>query len=291
MFSASYSPLNDVTADPRPQYFTLWDLAKSAAQAKYGTNIDELKTPSSRKKLYALQFDICIVSADPEPVEVKRMAVDIITKEYINRGQNEIDKTVVIAERTNPDWARIRYHFTRKGVICGIGGDIGPQVRRLAVTGGTTRIKIADNVESELIGRLAILGGMPATVLETEKNFLFNYKNEENITVPPMSRVKAKIVSHSVTHWQGFVIKFMIPSSVSVPVDYRIHHRTGLSSVLCASLPCSLSYETASVGTAQLFRDLPDYREENGVVSFVQHGVLSWIGEGSIVEKQVEPLE
>ena len=69
---------------------------------------------------------------------------------------------------------------------------IGPQVRRLAVTGGKTWIKIASNFESELIGCLAIIGGMPASVLLTEKNFLFGYGNEK-IAMPPVSYVKAKM--------------------------------------------------------------------------------------------------
>ena len=104
-----------------------------------------------------------------------------------------------------------------------------------------------------------------------------------------MSRVRAKIVSHSVTYQQGYVVKFEIPSSVTVPVSYRTRFQQRLRGYsFCFPVRC---FNAGWVSAAQLCCNLPDYREENGVVSFVQHGVLWWIGEGSSVDKKVEPLE
>ena len=80
----------------------------------------------------------------------------------------------------------------------------------------------------------------------------------------------------------------MIPSSVSIPVHYKTSFQQAFGD--CCGCP-SISYETGSITAAELFRSLPDYHEENGVVSFIQHGILSWMGEGSTVEKEVEPLD
>jgi len=44
------------------------------------------------------------------------------------------------------------------------------------------------------------------------------------------------------------------------------------------------------IAAADLLSELPGYSEEDDKVSFLQEGTLSWIGEGSKVEKIVEPL-
>ena len=275
MSSASYSPLQNVSAEPPPPVnITIWDLYANAARAKYGQNIQILDTPSFTKQLYGLQFDICIVSADSQPEEVKKVVVDVSTKEYTNHCKKEVDQTVLKVGKANTVWDRSRYHFsTTRGVNCGIGGDIGPQVMRLAITGGTTRINITGNMETQSLSQ----------------NFAFSYGNEENVSVPPMSRVKAKIASHSVTFRQGYVVKFMIPSATSIPVSFRTEFQQSFRK-WCCCCPCRC-FEIGSVSAAQLCCTLPDYRDENGMVSFIQHGVLWWLGEGSTVDKEVESLE
>ena len=278
MSSASYTPLQNLAAEsppgpPPPVNITIWDLYANAARTKYGQNIQVLDTPSFTRQLYELQFDICIVSADSQPVEVKKVVVDVSTKEYANHCKKEVDQTVLKVGKANTVWDRSRYHFViTRGVNCGIGGDIGPQVMRLAITGGNTRINITGNMETESLSQ----------------NFAFSYANEENVSVPPMSRVKAKIASHSVTFQQGYVVKFMIPSSMSIPVSFRTSFQQSLQNCCCCPLRC---FEIGSVSAAQLCCTLPDYRDENGMVSFIQHGVLWWLGEGSTVDKEVESLE
>ena len=144
---------------------TIWDLYENAARTKYGQNIQVLKTQSFTKQLCGLQFDVSIVSADPQPVEIQRAAVDISTKEYANHDRKEADKTVIKVESAaDSAWDRSRYHFsTTRGASCGIGSDIGPQVMRLAITGSTTKIKMTGkNEESESI----------------TQNFRFKYEKE-----------------------------------------------------------------------------------------------------------------
>ena len=272
MSRASYSPLRNLAAaDPPPVNLSIEDLCRNAARAKYGHGIEVLKTPACIKELYGLQLDICIISADPQPVEVKKVVVDVSTKECVNHCQKESDKTIMKVEKANSRLPISGYHFSiTRGANCGIGGEIGPQVRSLVITGGTARIHIAGNNT------------------KTGLDIAFNYSNEEVITVPPKSRVRAKVVPHLVTYNQGYVIKFMIPSSVSIPVHYKTRFQVTFGDYCCCP-PCN--YETGSITAAELFRSLPDYHEENGVVSFIQHGILSWMGEGSTVEKEVEPLD
>ena len=182
MSRASYSPLRNVAAAaPSPVNLSIEDLCRNAARAKYGHDILVLNTPACTKQLYGLQLDICIISADPQPVEVKKVVVDVSMKEYVNHCQKEMDKTVLKVERANSQ-LRSGYHFSiTRGANCGIGGDIGPQVRRLVITGGTVRILVAGNNA------------------ETGLDIAFNYSNEEVITVPPKSCVRAKVVPHLVT--------------------------------------------------------------------------------------------
>ena len=85
-----------------------------------------------------------------------------------------------------------------------------------------------------------------------------------------MSHVKAKITTYSMKYEQGYVVKFSLPSSLRISVAYKTQ---------CQQMLCG--FNNRYITAAELCASLP---------SFLQPGTLSWIGEGSTIDKQVEPL-
>ena len=256
------------------QVATFQDLFQNAARAKYGDSIEILPNPTALSKLNTLDFSISIASADPRPTEARKAIVDVTTKEYTNHGEKEVDESLVKVRKSSSEWKGSRYHFsTTRGGYYGIGGDIGPQVIHLAIAGGSTTISVNYNNPSKAIAKAR------------EHNLDFDYIHEEKISVPPKSRVKARITSHSVNYEQKYAILFKIPSSVQIPVTFR----TRCQQMMCCMLFCRCS-TMGFISAAQLCCTLPDYQNRNGYVSFLQHGILSWIGEGSTVNKEVESL-
>ncbi len=270
--AARYSPL---PSPPQQVNVTLWDLFVNASKAQYGDSIEIHSKSKAMERLNSLNFEISILSADAQPIETRRAIVDINTKEYTNHCQKEVDETLVKVRKSNAGWAGSRYHFsTTRGAYYGIGGDIGPQVIYLAIAGGSTGINVNYNYSNQA----------DAVSKVEMHNLGFNYTHEEKISVPPMSRVKAKITSHSVQYEQGYVILFTLPASLMIPVTYRTRCQRMFG-------PCCRCFNIGAISAAQLCCTLPEYRNVDGYVRFVQRGILSWIGEGSNINKEVEPLQ
>ncbi len=273
---SSYSPLDSPPQQqsPPPQRnVTFWDLFIAAAKSQYGDFIEVIDNPVARNALSSINFEISIISSDPRPTEVSRAVVDIITKEFKNSCENEADETLIKVVKSNAGWTGGRFHFsTARGGYDGIGGDIGPQVIHLAITRGVTTIGMNYSQVADAISKT------------DAHEFDFSYTHEEKISVPPLSRVKATITSYSVNYEQGHAILFSIPSTVCVPVYYRTSFQQALKKF------GSFCQKTGSISVAQLCSTLPDFRNANGLTSFVQRGILSWIGEGSSIEKDIETL-
>ena len=281
MTTYRYSPLDSSAQQQQPSQQSSWqplanvtfyDLFLHAAKLKYGQSIIVMNNPWAIKALNSLEFEISILSSDPRPTEASRAVVDITTKEFTNHCEKEVDESLVKVWKQNAGWTGSRYHFsTTRGVYRGIGGDIGPQVIHLAIAGGSTTVGINASDPNNAIAKTE------------EQNFDFKYSHDEKIMVPPMSRVKATITSHSVNYEQRYAILFTIPSSVKIPLSYK----TSFQQMICCCCGC---YSTGFISTGQLCCTLPEFKDENGFVSFVQRGILSWIGEASTIVKDVETL-
>lgn len=248
----------------------MWDLYENAAMRKYGDTIKVFKTPCTEEYLNKLKFEVSVQSHDPEPEESRRTIVDINMKEYVNRCKNEVDETMFKVRKTTVKSKGSRYSFSStKGVNWGIGGGIGAQVMNLAMAGGSASLN-------------ANYSRSKSTTSESEEtssdSFEFSYEQEEKILVPPMSKVKAKITSYSVKFDQAYVLKFTIAASHTIHVLYQTR---------CQQMFCGT--KSGFITAAQFCSPLPEFREEGDKVSFVQAGVLSWIGVCSTVDKEVEP--
>ena len=252
---------------------TFWNLYEHAAKNQYGDNIRVVKTPWATKQLEDLSFEVSVVSADMNPTESRRTIIDINMKEYTNRGKREVDETMVKVSKSASKSKGSRYSFsTTKGVNWGIGGNIGAQVMGLAMAGGSASVS-------------ANYGRQKSTTTGEEQSedssFTFSYEQEEKISVPPGTQVKARITTYSVKYEQKYTLKFSISSTLNLPVIYRTR---------CQQMCFGICRNTGFVNVAQMIRTLPNYCTEDGKATFTQDGILSWVGEGCNVDKCEEPL-
>lgn len=250
---------------------TLWDLFEKAAKAQYGNSIKVIKTKWATQKLDNMEFTMTIETFDKEPKEASRTIVDINMKEYTNRCEKEVDETLVRLKRSSSRSTEDGYQFSStKGVNWGIGGNIGAQVMG-AMAGGN-------------VGISANYGRQKSETHQTSQtmgsDFTSSYEQEEKIRVPPMSRVIAKITTYSMKYERGYTLRLSIPSTVRFPVVYKTR---------CQQSFCGA--KSGHITAARLLQSLPDYREKEAKVSFIQTGTLSWMGEGSSIDKTVEPVE
>ena len=254
------------------KHTTLVELLEQAAKRKYGNSIRVIKPPWVSEQFEKLNFEVSVVAADPKPEETKRTIVDINMKEYTNRSEKEVDETLVRVKKRSTESTGSRYSFsTTKGVNWGVGGNIGAQVMGLAMVGGS------GNISANYGRSKSKTEGSETT---ESKAFEFCYEQEENIKVPPRCRVEAKITTYSMKYEQGYTLKFSLPTSHIFSIAYK---------TMCQQMFCG--FNIRSVTAAEFCATLPDFCQEDGKVSFTQQGTLSWVGEGSVIDKEVHPLE
>ena len=92
-----------------------------------------------------------------------------------------------------------------------------------------------------------------------------------------MCPVKAKITTYTE---QGYTLKFSLPSSYTLSVAFKI---------ACQRLFSRFNIRT--VTAAEFCSTLPGFRHEDEKICFIQQGTLSWVGEGSTIDKKVLPLQ
>ena len=262
-----YSPLD--SAMPTNNHVTFWQLYERAARARYGEDITIIKTPLAERMVNNIEFQVTVVDKEREPREATRTIVGITTKEYSNRGKDTQDETVVKIYKTSPPTSKgERYSFfTTEGVNFGIGGNIAAQVMGLSITGGSLRIT----------------GQFSATEQSNEHGYSVSYHQEEKISVPPGTRVTAKIVSYSIKYEMFYTLKFSVKRSATVPLVYMSN---------CQRLCFRACRSSGVVYASDMISTLPNYNGEDadGTASFVQTGTLFWIGEGCSVDKLEESL-
>ena len=250
---------------------TMWEVLERAAKTKFGYNIKVVKARWITKQVEDLSFIISVVKADPAPTEKSRTIADINMKEYFNPSDTSVDETTVRITKKNTRSLENRYQFsTTKGVSWGVGGNIGAQVMGLATAGGSASIG-------------GSYGKQKSTTTENEQSqahgFEIGYEQEEKICVQPHTKMKATITTYAMKYEQGYTIKLSLPKGVTLNLMYKNR---------CNQWCCGASL--GRISASELLSELPGYSEEDDVVSFLQDGTLSWIGEGSKVEKSVEPL-
>ena len=258
-----YSPIRDLPE--MSSNVTLWDLFKDAATHQYGGNILFANIPLIKHNLNDLNFVVIVERADNHPTEKTRTILDINLKEYINPCEKESDETFVKIwrEATKTEGSRFKF-YTSQVIGQSLLGNIGARIMGLSVSGGAIIVSVNKH----------------NTAL-SEPEDEFRYEQGEKIAIPPRTRVKASVTSYSIKYEQAYTLRFSISHNIGVSFRYE-------SNDCCCSAWCR-GYVTA----AQMLRTLPGYHHdhENSTVSFVQQGILTWIGHGSSIDKIVEPLD
>ena len=259
----SYSPLTNTT-----EYVSFLQLFEAAARDIYGQDIQIIQNKSPVSNI---NFNMTVVSRDEHPREASRTVVDIHTKEYINRGREATDESIVRIDKAPK---RNRYTFiSTRGIDFGFGSEIGAKVMGLAVGGGSAIVNACFS------NTLAYLN---------EDDFSFIYHQEEKISVPPGHSITAKITTHTIRYEQDYTLKFSVPRNCYVPLEFRT------SCQQCWNCCCCSCKTVRGVLVSDIISRLPGYNGDdiNNTASFTQRGTLSWVGGGCSVEKvQQEPLQ
>ena len=240
-------------------FVTFWELYEHAAKARYGEDIQVIKTQFYRTKVNNIDFEVSVVKTDGEPREVRHTIVDINMKEFSNLGKEQ-DETSVKIDKSSTKGNRFSFSTT-KGIDFGHDCNIGAKVMGLAAVGSYGAAKREPN----------------------ELGFSFSYHHEEKITVPPGKRVKAKITTYSIKYEVDYTLKLSIKKDAFIPVMFRTK---------CQQFCLDMCRNNGSVLVRDMISTLPNYvqEDENGMSSFTQMGTLSWIGEGCTVDKKEEDL-
>ena len=252
------------------QVVTQWDFLVNAAKVRFGRKVKVLRTSPSVEALNRFFEDLqfSVLYHDAEPTETRNTVIDIHTKVYVNKSNDERDETVTQVSRPGSITHGNRYHFTPiSGLTFNFGKDIGAQIVGLAAIGGNLGVK-EDSAATDQHHKMS-------------SDFHFEYKQEEKISVPPNRKVKAKITTLTIKYEMRYTLEFKIPSSRFVNVTYLNRFQKFL---------CGLCRSCKPVYAADILQDLPNFREENGWCYFQQVGILTWIGENCNVEKTEEPL-
>lgn len=244
---------------------TVWDIYLTAARCMFGDDIEVIRTAHISNILNNLCFNLVVVASDQQVTEKTQTTVDITTKEYTNCSDKDVDETLVKVKKHYIAAKENQYYFSpTNGVNLGMGANIGAKVMGLSMGGGS-----------------ALVGGIHNKYKSREENFQadfrYSYEHEERIKIPPQSRVNVKITTYAIKYEQSYTLRFSIPASYSLQVKYK----TKFNQICCCS-------NTGYITAAQLFQTLPSFHEQNGMARFYQHGILSWMGEGSNIEKKIE---
>ncbi len=276
--AAQYVPItNAVMMQPLHEatgLVTWWDRLVNAARIRFGPDIQLHEPAVTQKRLARFIEDLLftIVHSDPEPLMARPTIIDVTFKEFVNLGERTNDETTIRVGKNLPIASGTRYHFSMsEGVKFDHKYNFGPQIVGLCMTGGYmsvgTNYAIKDQSYNEAL--------------------MFNYYQEEKVTIPPKTKVKAKIVTSTKKYRQKYTLEFSTPRSHFILVSYFTNAQQQYQDCnYCGCCQPSVGYLYA----ADLLRTLPNFKDSDGYCSFTQDGVLTWIGETCSVEKSEQPV-
>lgn len=268
MTSFTELPLYAPNTSRRNNFVSFWELYETAARLQYGEGIRVIRIPRQEKMVNEIDFEVCVLSMG-EPREVRRAIVDVNIKDYTNSGKEGQDESIIKVSKKTFNEDIDRYTFTTKrGINFGTGSKIGKTVMGLAVSGGSLHIAgTLDNTRS--------------ADHSDEVRYECSYQLEEKVTVPPGKHVRVKITSYAIKYEVDYTLKFSVCRDATIPLLYRTN---------CQHACFQICRSSGFVLVRDMISTLEDYNDEeaSGMASFTQTGTLSWIGEGSTVDKEEE---
>ena len=246
----------------------------NAATAKYGPAIRLQNAATVQNHLARFVEDLLftVVHSDPEPMMTRPTIIDVTFKEFVNMGERGDDETVFYVGRNLPIAGGPRYKFTMtEGIKFDHKHNFGAQIVGLAMAGGYVSVgtKYSANDRSY------------------NEHVQFSYHQKEKLTIPPKTKVKAKVITSTRKYWQNYTLEFSAPRSSVIQFTYYTGSQPDCNWCGC----CPDSEFVGYLYAPDIMRTLPNFKDNvNGYCSFTQCGTLSWIGEAYSVEKSEEPI-
>jgi len=266
------------------QQWTVARLLEEAARIKYGRRIRFLYTSATEGQLQRFwdNLRVSIKPVDTEPREVGRSIVDITTKDYVNSGSEsdesivEICKPAGVAKGTSAEW------YVQNGLTWSVSSNIGTNIMRLAAmvpVRGT--VGAVGSITQQRLVREALGHSLSADTLS------FAYKREEKVVVPPRSKVSVTITSYAIRYSFHYTLQFSALQSEEISIKFRTKFQDYWGG---CCLGCCVSSGIITARELLTAMPLPGFSEDSNWVRFTQEGILSWVGDGSKVQKIEHPL-
>ena len=267
---------------------TVAELLEEAARIKYGRRIRFLYTSATEAQLQRFwdNLRISIRPVDTEPREVGRSVIDITTKDYVNSGSEkdesivEICKPAGVAKGTSAEW------YVQNGLTWSVSSNIGTNIMRLAAmvpVRGT--VGAMGSITQQKLTQEALGHSLSADTLS------FTYKREEKVVVPPRSKVTVTITSYAIRYSFHYTLQFSALQSEEISIKFRTKFQDYWGGCcLGCCLGCCVSSGIITARELLTAMPLPGFSEDSNWVRFTQDGVLSWVGDGSKVQKIEHPL-
>ena len=273
-----YTPVGENLVIQQPQQqargpVSWWDRLINAARIRFGPDIELQSAAVTQNELSHFINDLLlkVVHSDPEPTMVRSSIIDVTYKEFVNLGERANDESIIRIGKNAPIAIGTRYHFIMTGSNLQFDNkyNFGAQIVTLSMTGGYLSV-----------------GGTYSSIKDQAYNqaLMFNYNQEEKVTIPPKTKVNAKIVTSTRKFQQNYTLEFSTPRSRCIRVTYLTSAQRQLN--LCFCCQPSVGY----IYAADIMRNLPNFKDSNGYCSFTQDGALTWISEACSVEKSEQPV-
>jgi len=115
----------------------------------------------------------------------------------------------------------------------------------------------------------------------------FAYKREEKVVVPPRSKVSVTITSYAIRYSFHYTLQFSALQSEAISIKFRTKFQDCWGG---CCLGCCTSSGFITARELLTATPLPGFSEDSNWVHFTQDGILSWVGDGSKVQKIEHPL-
>ena len=133
-------------------------------------------------------------------------------------------------------------------------------------------------------------GGFSRTTTDTKQTTESDAKEEalsqeyqvvDRLKVPPRTKVSAKITTFAVTYESKIRTKLTVDAQAFIPICYRTRFSQMLGGI-CTSV--------GRLTAEDIFVNEDEYKSENGFVTFVRDGKISYLGEEVEITKAKKGL-
>ena len=257
---------------------TEWDdLLRAAVKKRFGNTARprrSWKAENDKREFLRVVFsDATNISSGNSPEVISMTTVDVNEKVYTN-CQGKDDETLVKIMKSVEDFEGHNYTVsTTKGVEWGLKSNLGLQFGLPGHLVGGAKIGAEGGIEAHFTKKK-----QTTVTEETRKSSTLRSEahHQETVKIPPGKKAVVKMTLYKVRYKLAYTMEYKVPKTTRLRVSYEY----GTS--LCAV--------TGYLTAAQLLESLDGYRQDDDNVYFTQQGVLRWIADRMVVDKDLLPV-